>query len=120
MTLPIPIFTGVTTFETVTVWLAAAAFLIGAAINASGHAKIRATFVRLGFPSWWCWVTSALEFLTAGLLVSTGARLIGIGLGSCIMLCAIAAILRVRYYRELPPPLLFLMLLALAGISGHA
>ncbi|MDE1992021.1 MAG: DoxX family protein [Rhizobiaceae bacterium] len=120
MNLPIQTFTGATTMETVLVWLAAAAFLVGAIINASGHPAIRTTFVRLGFPPWWCWVTSALEFLTAVLLVTAGGRMFGVGLGACIMLTAIAAIVRARYYRELPPPLIFLVLLALAGLSSHA
>lgn len=120
MNFSVQLFTGTTVLDTVFVWLAAAAFFVGAAINASGHPKIRATFVRLGFPFWWCWVTSALEFATAVLLVTAGTRAIGIGLGACIMLAAIAAILRIRYLRELPPPLVFLALLALAGIGSHA
>jgi hypothetical protein len=36
------------------------------------------------------------------------------------MLAAIASIVRIRNYRELPPPMLFLLLLILAGLSGLA
>lgn len=118
MNFPIPIFTGTTMPETVLTWLAAAAFLVGGLVNASGHPKIRESFVRLGFPFWWCWVTSALELTTAVLLVTMGMRSIGIALGTCIMLAAITAVVRIRNYRELPPPIVFLLLLALAGISG--
>ncbi|MGV1758539.1 DoxX family protein [Rhizobium sp. A22-96] len=120
MNLPIQTFTGATVLEDILVWLTAAAFLVGAIVNASGHPKIRASFVRLGFPFWWCWVTSTLELATAVLLVTAGTRYIGVALGTCIMLAAILAIVRIRYYRELPPPLVFLLLLALAGVSGHA
>lgn len=120
MNLPVQIFTGATVLDTVLVWLSAAAFLIGAFINMSGYQKIRASFVRLGFPSWWCWVTAALELLTAVLLVTAGFRYIGAALGACIMLAAIAAIVRIRNYRELPSPVVFLLLLALASVSGHA
>lgn len=119
MNLPIPIFTGTTSLDTILVWLAAGAFLVGAIVNASGHPKIRAGFVRLGFPFWWCWVTAALELVTAVLLVTVGARYIGVALGACIMLAAITAIVGIRNYRELPPPLVFLLLLALAGVSGQ-
>jgi hypothetical protein len=35
------------------------------------------------------------------------------------MLAAIAAIVRIRNYRELLPPLLFLLLLVLAGLGGQ-
>jgi hypothetical protein len=118
MSFPFHIFTGTTSVQTVLVWLSAAAFLVGAVVNASGNRKIRASFGRLGFPFWWCWVTAALELLTAALLVTAGARYIGVALGACIMLAAIAAILRIRNYRELPPPLVFLLLLALAGATG--
>jgi len=110
---------GTTVLNTVLVWLSAAAFLVGATINMSGHSKIRAGFVQLGFPFWWCWVTGALELLTAVLLVIAGSRYLGVALGTCIMLAAIAAVVRIRNYRELTPPMLFLLLLMLAGVSGH-
>ena len=117
MNFPTEIFTGATAFDTVFVRVAAGAFLVGAIINASGHRKIRMSFAKLGFPFWWCWVTSALEFLTAALLIISATRMIGVGLGTCIMLVAIAAIVRIRNYKELSPPVLFLVLLFLAAIS---
>jgi DoxX-like family len=120
MNFPTRIFTGATVLDTVFVWLAAAAFIVGAIVNASGHPNIRASFVKLGFPFWWCWVTSALELLTALLLVTAGTRFIGVALGACIMLAAITAVVRIRNYRELPPPLLFLLLLVLASLGGLA
>lgn len=119
MPFPFQIFTGETALDAALVWLAAGAFAVGGIANATGHPKIRASFVRLGFPFWWCWVTAALEFVTALLLIGAGTLDAGIAIGSCIMLAAIAAIVRVRHYRELPPPILFLFLLILAGISGH-
>jgi hypothetical protein len=120
MDLPTRLFTGATVIESILVWSAATAFLIGAAINASAHPKVRAGFVQLGFPFWWCWVTSALEFVTALLLITAGTFYIGAGLGACIMLAAIACIIRIRNYRELPPPALFLLLLVLAGLASHS
>lgn len=116
----VQIFTGTTVLNTVLVWLSSAAFLVGAMVNMSGHSKVRAGFVQLGFPFWWCWITGALELLTAVLLVTAGSRYIGVALGTCIMLAAITAIVRIRNYRELPPPMLFLLLLMLAGVNSHA
>ncbi len=113
------IFTGTTSLDTILVWLAAGAFLVGAVVNASGHSKIRAGFVRLGFPFWWCWVTAVFELMTTVLLVTAGTRYIGVALGACIMVAAIAAIVRIRNYRDLPPPFVFLLLLALAGVGGQ-
>lgn len=118
--LPAQILAGATARDTAFIAVAACAFLIGAAVNTSGHRKIRASFVKLGFPSWWCWVTGALEFAVAALLIVSGTRMIGVALGACIMLAAIVAVIRAGNYRELPPSVLFLALLALAGISTTA
>lgn len=99
-------------------WLAAAAFLAGGIANATGHPTIRASFTRLGFPGWWCRVTAALEVAAALLLLLPASRFIGIALGACVMTAAIAAICARRLYSHLPPPVLFLFLLTVAGL-GH-
>lgn len=95
--------------------LAAAAFLLGAVINASGSKVVREEFVRYGFPSWWCWITAILEFLTAVLLVLRPTFAFGVALGACIMVAAIIAIVRARDFRHLPPPSVFLLLLIIAA-----
>ncbi|MGV1873820.1 DoxX family protein [Agrobacterium rosae] len=95
--------------------LAAAAFLLGAVINASGRKAVRDEFVRYGFPPWWCWVTAILEFLTAVLLVLRPTFAIGVALGACIMVAAIFAIIRSRDHHILPPSL-FLLLLVIAAL----
>jgi len=105
--------------EPLGVCLAAAAFLVGGIVNATGLPAIRASFVDLGFPGWWCRVTAVLEIGAAVLLLMPAGRLVGIALGGCIMVAAMAAILARRLYGHLPPPVLFLVLLALAGL-GHA
>lgn len=98
--------------------LAAFAFLAGGIVNATGHPRIRASFIELGFPGWWCRVTAGLEVATSMLLLLPASRPIGIALGGCVMIAAIAAILAHKLYRHLPPPLLFLFLLTWAGL-GH-
>jgi hypothetical protein len=103
--------------ETIGVWLATTAFLAGGLANATGLPKIRASFTNLNFPGWWCWVTAALEVAVALLLFMPASRLIGIALGGCIMATAITAILRRRLFGHLPPPILFLFLLTLAGLG---
>lgn len=113
-------FTGASALESSFILLAAVAFLGGGVVNATGHRKIRADFERLGFPGWWCWVTAALEVATALLLLGSPTRYVGAALGACIMFAAIAAIVRIRAYRELAPPLVFLSFLAVAILSGHA
>jgi heme A synthase len=96
--------------------LAAAAFLLGALINASGRKAVQEEFVRYGFPSWWCWITAILEFLTAVLLVLRPTFAIGVALGACVMVAAIIAIIRARDFRHLPPPSVFLLLLIIAAL----
>ncbi|TBF24902.1 hypothetical protein ELG83_24570 (plasmid) [Rhizobium leguminosarum] len=95
--------------------LAAAAFLLGAVINASGRKTVREEFVRYGFPWWWCRITAILEFLTAVLLVLRPTFAIGVALGSCIMAAAIIAVIRAGDYRRVPPPTVFLLLLITAA-----
>jgi heme A synthase len=95
--------------------IAAAAFLIGAVVNASASKPIREEFVRYGFPWWWCWVTALLEFTTAVLLLLRPTFTLGVVLGVCIMVAAIFAIVRARDYRHIPPPAIFLLLLVIAA-----
>ena len=95
--------------------LAAAAYLVGGVVNASAARPIRQEFVRYGFPSWWCWVTAALEIMTALLLVLRPTFMIGVVLGASIMIAAIFAIVRARDFRHIPPPAVFLLLLSTAA-----
>ncbi|MBP1849633.1 DoxX family protein [Rhizobium halophytocola] len=94
---------------------AAAAFLLGGVINASGRKAVREEFVRYGFPWWWCRVTALLEILTAILLVLPPTFTIGLVLGTGIMLAAILAVVRARDFGHLPPPAVFLLLLMTAA-----
>jgi hypothetical protein len=95
--------------------LAAAAFLLGAVINAFGSKAVQEEFIRYGFPSWWRWITANLELLTAVLLVLRPTFAIGVALGSCIMVAAILAVIRARDFPHIPPPSVFLLLLIIAA-----
>lgn len=107
-----------TTVSAAATWLAATAFFIGGAVNASGVKSIRDDFRRYGFPSWWCWITAALEIATACLLLLPATFPIGVALGACIMIAAIASVARAKSFRHIPPPMVFLLLLIVAG-STH-
>jgi hypothetical protein len=107
-----------TTVSGAATWLAATAFFIGGAVNASGAKSIRDDFKRYGFPSWWCWITAAMELATTGLLLVPATFYIGVVLGAFIMIAAIASVLRARNFRHIPPPALFLLLLIVAA-STH-
>lgn len=96
---------------------ASAAFLLGAVINASGHKAVKEQFVRYGFPSWWCWITAILEFITACLLIVRPTFAIGAVLGAVIMIAAIIAIIRVRDFRHILPPAVFLLLVIAASVQ---
>lgn len=95
--------------------VAAAAFLIGAVVNASARRPIRKEFARYGFPWWWCWVTALLELTTAVLLLLRPTFTLGVVLGICIMVAAIFAIVRAGDYRNIPLPAIFLLLLVIAA-----
>jgi uncharacterized membrane protein YphA (DoxX/SURF4 family) len=104
-----------TTVSAVATWLAAAAFLIGGAVNASGAKAIRDDFRRYGFPPWWCWITAALEIGTACLLVFPATFYIGVALGACIMIAAMTSVIRAKNFRHIPPPAVFMLLLIVAA-----
>ncbi|MBE7220598.1 MAG: DoxX family protein [Caulobacteraceae bacterium] len=94
------------------VTLLAVAFAGAALYNLIGSAAARDTFARLGYPAWWCRVTGALEMLTAALLAVPATRVVGLTLGSLILVAATASVLRRREFAHLAPLGLFLALTA--------
>jgi len=97
------------------VWLLAAAFFGAGLFNAAGTASTRESFMRWGYPWWWCRVTGALEITVAALLLLPAARAAALLLGTAIVAVAALTILRRREWSHLPPLGLFAVLIALAG-----
>ena len=98
------------------IWLLAAAFLGAGVFNAIGTPATKESFVRWGYPQWWCRVTGGLEIATAGLVALPAVR--AVGLGTLIVAAAVLTVLRHREFRHLAPLGVFAALLVLAAISS--
>ena len=101
-----------------TIWLPAAGFFGAGLFNAIGTPATRSSFVRWGYPAWWCRVTGGLEMATAVLMALPGSRELGLVLGAGIIAVAILTVLRRREFSHLAPLGLFVALLVLARVSA--
>lgn len=98
-------------------WLLGAFFIVGSLANALASVETRAGYVAWGYPSWFHYVTAALEMAAALLLFGKRTRLIGAGLGAAIMGAAAATlILHGDYLHALVP----VTVLALAALVARA
>ena len=94
----------------------AAGFFGAGLFNAIGTAATRSSFVRWGYPAWWCRVTGALEVVVAGLVALPATREVGLILGGLIVGSAVLTVLRRRELSHLAPLGLFVALLVLAKV----
>ena len=100
------------------IWLLAAAFLGAGVFNAIGTPATKESFVRWGYPQWWCRVTGGSEIAIAGLVALPAVRVIGLILGALIVAAAVLTVLRHREFRHLAPLGVFAALLVLAAIPA--
>jgi sterol desaturase/sphingolipid hydroxylase (fatty acid hydroxylase superfamily) len=99
-------------------WGLAAFFVVGFVINTFAFGQVGPEYRRWGYPDWFHFVTGALELVAALLLPAMATRLIGVALGSAIMLAAIATVVWHREYRHAAAPLGVLILLVILGATS--
>lgn len=99
-------------------WLLVAAFLGAGLFNAIGTPATQASFVRWGYPAWWCRVTGGLEMANAVLIAIPVTRAAGLVLGAGIVAAAVLTVVRRREFSHLAPLGLFAALLVLAGTAS--
>ena len=98
-------------------WLLVAAFAGAGVFNALGTSSTQESFVRWGYPRWWCRVTGASEIVVAALIAVTITRPIGLILGAVIIAAAIFTVLRHREWSHLAPLSIFAALIALTTLA---
>ncbi|WP_028222787.1 DoxX family protein [Paraburkholderia oxyphila] len=103
--------------HTVSIWLLVVAFSAAGLFNAIGTRANRDNFVRWGYPHWWHRATGILEITCAALIALPAARGVGLILGAVIVAAAILTVLRYRDLSHLAPLGVFLVMLALGGIT---
>ncbi len=104
--------------HTVIMWCLIVAFLGAGLVNSIGSKETQSTFVRWGYPGWWCRLTGALEMTSAVLIALPVTRGAGLALGAAIIAAAILTVIRFRGFTHLAPLSLFVSLLAVTIISS--
>lgn len=107
-----------TMIHTLSVWLLVAGFFGAGLVNVMGTRATRAEYVAWGYPDWWCWVTGGLEIVIAVFIAMPLLRGAGIVLGTLVILAAIATLLFNRAYRQVPPAVAFLVVIALVVLTS--
>lgn len=104
--------------HTVSVWLAVTAFAGAGLVNAVGRAEQRDSFVRWGYPAWWCRVTGLLELAAALMIPFSSSRFLGLLLGASVMGAASFTVVRHGEFSHLAPIGAFAAILLIAGLAS--
>src|SRR4051794_27045026 len=99
-------------------WLLVAALAGAGLFNAIGTPATEGSFVRWGYPKWWCRVTGALEIVAAALIAIPATHAVGIVLGAVIIGAAMFTVLRHREWAHLAPVGAFAALIALVAAAS--
>ena len=102
----------------VSIWLLVAGLLGAGCFNAIGKPGTQSDFARWGYPRWWNVLTGGLEILGAVLIALPVSRIAGLGLAAAIVAAAVLTVLRHRDFSHLVPLGVFVVLIALAGITS--
>ena len=100
------------------IWLLVAGFFGAGLFNAIGTPATQSSFVRWGYPPWWCRLTGGLEMASAVLIALPVSRKVGLMLGVLIVAAAVFTVVRHREFSHLVPLTVFAVLLALAEMSS--
>ncbi|MDX7951471.1 DoxX family protein [Lichenihabitans sp. Uapishka_5] len=100
----------------IAIWLVAAAFGGAGVVNAIGAPAQRQSFVRWGYPAWWCRGTGVLEVAAAALIALQAIRPMGLILGAAIIASATVTVVRHREWSHLAPLGAFAVLLGMAVV----
>lgn len=93
-------------------WLLILFFVVGGAVNLAGPAGVREDYRRWGYPSWFRFLTGALEIASALMMIAPATRPAGLALGAVIMTGAAATLIHRRELAHLPPSLFALLAIA--------
>lgn len=100
-------------------WALAVFFLYGAVNNFLARGNLRETYRRWGYPDGFHYVTAALELVAAILLATPSTRILGAALASCVMVAAMATLLRARLHKQALTPGVVLVLSGLGFFIAY-
>ncbi len=102
----------------VSVWLLVAGFFGAGLVNAIGTAATRRDFARWGYPLWWGRFTGGLEIISSVLIALPVSHRVGLTIGAVIIASAVLTVLRQREFAHLVPLGIFVVAIAIVGISS--
>ncbi len=70
--------------HTVLLWLVVAASFSAGLISAIGTLETQSSFVRRGYPRWWCRVTGGVRMVNAVRIALPATFRLGLILGACV------------------------------------
>ncbi|MVA37775.1 DoxX family protein [Agrobacterium vitis] len=103
--------------HTIFIWLVVVGFAGAGIVNAIGPAAQQESFVRWGYPRWWCRTTGLLELATAALVAFPATQTAGLFIGAIIMAAAAFTVVRHREFSHLVPIGVFVVGLVAASVT---
>ena len=104
--------------HTIFIWLVVAGFAGAGLVNAIGPTAQQESFVRWGYPRWWCRSTGLLELATAALVAFPATQTAGLFVGAIIMAAAAFTVVRHREFSHLVPIGIFVVGIVAAGATS--
>lgn len=103
--------------HTIFIWLVVSGFAGAGLVNAIGPAAQQESFVRWGYPRWWCRTTGLLELATAGLVAFPATQTAGLLIGAIIIAAAAFTVVRNQEFSHLVPIGIFVVGLVAASVT---
>ncbi|SCX29704.1 hypothetical protein DSM25558_4768 [Agrobacterium sp. DSM 25558] len=104
--------------HTIFICLVIAGFAGAGLFNAIGLAAQQESFVRWGYPQWWCRATGLLELASAALIAFPATQTAGLVIGALVLAAAAFTVVRHREFSHLVPIGVFLVGLVAASVTS--
>jgi hypothetical protein len=104
--------------HTIFISLVVAGFGGAGLVNTIGPAAQQESFVRWGYPRWWCRTTGLLELATAALVAFPATQTAGLFIGAIIMAAATVTVVCHREFSHLVPIGTFVVGLVAASVTS--
>jgi uncharacterized membrane protein YphA (DoxX/SURF4 family) len=93
------------------IWLSALVLVISAIPNLMSPPKIRADFVRWGYPPWFGIVAGIVELAAGTMLLMAQTRVAGWALSLAVVLAVLGTLIFRGDYQKTPPAMMLLLLI---------
>jgi uncharacterized membrane protein YphA (DoxX/SURF4 family) len=92
-------------------WLSALVLIASGIPNLISPPKIKAEFVRWGYPSWFGIVAGIVELAAGAMLLMPKTRFVGWTLGFVLTLVVLGTLIFHHDYKKMPPAVILLLLI---------